>query len=77
MTTTKANEPIPYGIVYHEPTCFSLVTGESLDCHCLVIRIVLTDEQGHRSALMKSRSDRRKSEREAEKAIRKMRTNGR
>ena len=73
MMATKANKPA-YALLYHEPTCYSLVTRRSLDCQCSQ-KIVMTNEEGFHSFLKKSRSDRRKAERETEKALRKMRTN--
>jgi hypothetical protein len=74
MMATDANKP-EFALLYHEPTCLSLVTRSSLDCKCNQ-KLVMTDEEGFRSAFHKSRTDRRKAKREAEKAIRKMRTNG-
>jgi hypothetical protein len=75
MMATEANKP-EFALLYHEPTCLSLVTRRSLDCQCNQT-IVMTTEEGFRAVFCKSRRDRRKAKREAEKAIRKMKTNGR
>jgi len=74
MMATKANKP-EFALLYHEPTCYSLATRRSLDCQCNQT-IVMTTEEDFKAFVFKSRSDRRKAKREAEKAIRKMRLNG-
>ena len=71
MMATQANKP-EFALLYHEPTCYSLVTRRSLDCGCGQT-IVMVSEDEFKSVVFKSRSDRRKAKREAEKAIRKAR----